>query len=114
RVRAIKKLFERQQKYNFLFMLTLNVRDDINDELISYLEGAQREVLSQELKDILSWYANCGKGKKNYRLKAVVPLFVRREAERSGFDCFCYPPLAYESTRSEYSTIRSHMVHFVF
>jgi|SRR5579883_3116366 hypothetical protein len=108
RVEAIKKLLERQRETNFLFMLTLNVRDQIDGELIRYLIGAKQEIGSQQLQDILDWYVNCGRGMKEYRLKATVPLFIRKEGEVCGFDCFCYPPIAYIGSGS------ARMVHFIF
>ncbi len=108
RVQALKKLLERQSGANFLFMLTLNVRDKIDDELIRYLEGAQRETASEQLREALNWYATRERGMKEYRLKATVPLFIRKEGEVCGFDCFCYPPIAYTGSGS------ARMVHFVF
>ncbi len=108
RVRALKKLLERQRGTNFLLMLTLNVRDGIDDELVEYLEGARREESHTQLSQILDWYAKCGKGMKEYRLKAIVPLFVKREGEGWGFDCWSYPSVAYEGSGS------ARMVHFIF
>lgn len=108
RVRALKKLLERQRGKSFLLILTLNVRDGIDDELIRYLDGAKHGASDQALRDTLSWYIACAQGMKDYRLKAVVPLFIRREAEVWGFDCFCYPPLVYEGSGS------ARMVHFAF
>lgn len=108
RVRALRKLLERQRGKSFLLILTLNVRDGIDDELIRYLDGAKHGSSDQTFRDILSWYAACAQGMKDYRLKAVVPLFIRREAEVWGFDCFCYPPLVYEGSGS------ARMVHFAF
>jgi len=108
RVQALKKLLERQRGTDFLFLLTLNVRDGIDDELILYLEGAKRAAVDQKQRDILDWYATSRKGMKEYRLKALVPLFIRKEGETWGLDCFCYPPLAYTGSGS------ARMVHFVF
>lgn len=108
RVRALKKLLERQRGTSFLFIMTLNVRDGIDDELVEYLEGARREASNAELSQILDWYAKCGKGMKEYRLKAIVPLFIKREGESWGFDCWSYPPIAYEGSGS------ARMVHFIF
>ena len=108
RIQALKKLLERQSGADFLLMLTLNVRDNIDDELIRYLEGAQREAVDEQMRETLSWYATRQKGMKEYRLKATVPLFIRREGEVCGFDCFCYPPIAYTGSGS------ARMVHFVF
>ena len=108
RVQAMQKLIERQSGTNFLFILTLNVRDNIDDELIRYLEGVQRETEDKQLRETLNWYATREKGMKEYRLKATVPLFIRREGEVCGFDCFCYPPIAYTGSGS------ARMVHFVF
>ncbi len=108
RTQALQKFLERQSGKDFLLLLTLNVRDNIDDELIRYLEGAQHEVESEELRKTLHWYATCKEGMKEYRLKATVPLFIQREGEVCGFDCFCYPPLAYTGSGS------ARMVHFVF
>ncbi len=108
RIQAFKKLLERQSGSDFLLMLTLNVRDNIDDELIRYLEGAQHEAVNEQLRETLHWYATRQKGMKEYRLKATVPLFIRKEGEVCGFDCFCYPPIAYTGSGS------ARMVHFVF
>jgi hypothetical protein len=108
RTQALQKLLERQRGTDLLLVLTLNVRDNIDDELVRYLEGAQYEAESEQLRSTLNWYATCKEGMKAYRLKAAVPLFIRREGEVCGFDCFCYPPLAYTGSGS------ARMVHFVF
>ena len=108
RTQALQKLLERQSGTDFLLILTLNVRDNIDDELVRYLEGAQYEAESEQLRRTLHWYATCKEGMKEYRLKATVPLFIQREGEVCGFDCFCYPPLAYTGSGS------ARMVHFVF
>ncbi len=108
RVEALKKILERQSGTDFILVLTLNVRDKIDDELIRYLEGAQHEAIEEQMREILHWYATRQKGMKEYRLKATVPLFIRREGEVCGFDCFCYPPVVYTGSGS------ARMVHFVF
>jgi hypothetical protein len=111
RVRALRRLFERQRRTSFLLLLTLNVRDGIGEEITRYLVGAGREAANHRLiedEDTLRWYAECGRGMKQYKLKAVVPLFIRREAEKWGFDCFCYPVITYIGSGS------ARMVHFVF
>lgn len=108
RTQALQKLLERQRGTDFLLILTLNVRDNIDDELVRYLEGAQHEAEGEELRRTLHWYATCKEGMKEYRLKATVPLFIQREGEVCGFDCFCYPPVAYTGSGS------ARMVHFVF
>lgn len=108
RTEALQKFLERQRGTDFLLILTLNVRDNIDDELVRYLEGAQHEAESEQLRKTLLWYATCKAGMKEYRLKATVPLFIQREGEVCGFDCFCYPPLAYTGSGS------ARMVHFVF
>jgi hypothetical protein len=108
RTQALQKFLERQRGTDFLLILTLNVRDNIDDELIRYLEGAQYEAESEQVRSILHWYATCKAGMKEYRLKATVPLFIQREGEVCGFDCFCYPPLVYTGSGA------ARMVHFVF
>jgi len=77
RVRALKKLLERQRGTNFLLLLTLNVRDGIDDELVRYLEGAKREAASQHIQDTLDWYATCGKVLGDVR-KEVVEVVLER------------------------------------
>jgi hypothetical protein len=108
RTQALQKFLERQRGTDFLLILTLNVRDKVDDELVRYLEGAQYEAESEQLRRTLHWYTTCKEGMKEYRLKATVPLFIQREGEVCGFDCFCYPPLAYTGSGS------ARMVHFVF
>ena len=111
RIRSIKKLIERQRGTSFLLLLTLNVRDSIEEEITSYLSGAAREAANERLQEreaALSWYIGLGDGMKKHKLKALVPMFVRHEAERWGFDCFSYPPLTYEGTG------QARMVHFTF
>jgi hypothetical protein len=108
RVQALQKFLERQSGKDFLLILTLNVRDNIDDELVRYLEGAQYAAESEQVRSTLHWYATCTAGMKEYRLKATVPLFIQREGEVCGFDCFCYPPLVYTGSGA------ARMVHFVF
>lgn len=107
RVRAVKELLRRQRRADFLLLLTINVRDKLDDELVRYLTGTQKET-AEALREILTWYASCGKGMKEYKLKAAVPLFIRQESQSSGFDCRCFPPIAYVGTGG------ARMVHFIF
>jgi hypothetical protein len=109
RVRALKKLFERQQGSHFILLLTVNVRDGLEDELTEYLEQTRDRSEGLILR-VADWYAQRQKderGEKMYKLKAVVPLFVHRMAETWMFRCRTYPPLAYEGRSAT-------MVHFVF
>lgn len=111
RVRALKKLLDRQRGTNFLFMLTLNVRDTIKDDITKYLTEATRDAANHKnskYEKALAWYTNLGEEWKKYKLKALIPLFIKHEAERCGFECFCYPPLAYQGGG------QAIMVHFVF
>ena len=106
--RALKKLIERQQGTSFTLVLTLNVRDKFDDELASYLKDTKYRASTGELRDTLAWYETCGDRMHGFKLKAVVPLFIRQVAEINGFECFCYAPIAYTGTG------RARMVHFVF
>jgi len=109
RVRAIKKMIERQRRHSYILIITINVRDRIDDELDRYLVDTSRNHSGSRLSDILMWYKEeCREGLKEYRLKAAVPLFIRSEAEQCGSKCFCYPPIVYEGDG------RAKMVHFVF
>jgi hypothetical protein len=106
RVRAIRKLLERQQGTDFLLFLTINVRDKVNRELTQYLTNTGTRVDSQT-QQALEWYARRGTGEKDYKLKAAVSLFVHREAEGKMFSCHCYPVVSYDGNDAR-------MVHFAF
>ena len=104
----MKKLIERQKGTQFLLLLTLNVRDNIRKELTDFLTDFARQSDNPILQKILKWYGEGEKGRKDFLLKAAVPLFIRETAEFHGFDCRCYSPLVYSGTGS------ARMVHFVF
>lgn len=110
RLRALKKLLERQQGRDFILLLTINVRDTMGDELTLYLaERSQKYGGDSELKKILQWYSGLADGSKSLKLKAAVPLFIQEEAEVLGaFKCYSYPPLCYIGTG------KATMLHFVF
>ncbi|HZS02209.1 MAG TPA: hypothetical protein VFE37_26060 [Chloroflexota bacterium] len=107
RVRAIKKLFERQNGTGFVLLMTINVRDNLDDELTRYLHerGLRADGDSAALLD---WYAARSAGEKDCKLKAVIPLFIRHVAELHLFACHAYPPVSYDGTG------RNRMVHFAF
>jgi len=107
RVRALKKLFERQQGTSFVLLLTFSVRDGLDDELTQYLTET-RDRADGELRRIVEWYARCGTGDKDHKLKALVPLFLQRQAEDNMFRCHTYPPIAYDGNGG------TRMVHFAF
>jgi hypothetical protein len=106
RIRALQELFRRQQGMRFVLLLTLNVRDRIDDALTLYLRAMRRRV-APPLRSALDWYANCGDGMKKYRLKAAIPAFLQHHAESECFDVECFPPIAYSGTAN------ATMVHFV-
>lgn len=109
RIQAIEHCIRLQRGYHFLFLLTLNVRHTLGEELAIYLNGAAKDITSTKHKEILHWYAGRGAFDKteHCRIKAVVPLFIRQIAHVNSFDCFCYPPLYYEGWKE-------HLLHFVF
>jgi hypothetical protein len=109
RIEAIKTCIALQKNHAFIFFLTLNVRHTLGDELMVYLEKQADELQSIEHKEILHWYAQQGTkhGTEHLRLKAVVPLFIRKVSEVHSFDCYCYPPIYYEGWKE-------HLVHYAF
>jgi len=109
RIEAIKQCIRLQKGYPFLFLLTLNVRHTLGEELLNYLNGAASDIDSDKYKEALNWYAKQGSADKteHYRIKAVVPLFVRSVSQVHSFDCYCYPALYYEGWKE-------HLLHFVF
>lgn len=109
RVEAIKHCIKLQKDHPFLFLLTLNVRHTLGDEISTYLNGAADDISSVKHKEVLGWYSNRGRtdNTEHYRIKAVVPLFIRTIAQVNSFDCYCYPPIYYEGWKE-------HLLHFVF
>lgn len=97
RVRAQKKLFERQQGTSFLLLLTVSVRDGLGDELTDYLSETRARV-TDPLRDVVDWYMAQERGAKDLKLKAVLPLFLQRVAEDNMFSCHAYPPVIYDGT----------------
>ncbi len=109
RVEAIKRCIALQKNHPFLFLLTLNVRHTLGQELSIYLDGARSEAYSTAHKKILKWYSQRGSidNSERYRIKSVVNLFIRQIAHVNSFDCYCYPPVYYEGWKE-------HLLHFVF
>jgi len=105
RLTALKELFRRQQGTEFILLLTLNVRDTIDEGLTEYLNQLRARV-NDQFKAIVDWYATCGNGMKKYRLKVAIPAFLQRVAEDECFKVQCYPPIGYTGTSS------ATMVHF--
>ncbi len=109
RMRALKKLIERQHGTEFLLLLTLNVRDKIGDAIKDYLEQMKQRVKDHAAaKQAVEWYAACGDGLKKHRVKAAIPAFVQQIAEAERFRVHCFPPVAYVGGAN------ATMVHFVF
>jgi hypothetical protein len=107
RIRAIRKLFDRQRGHDFLLLLTINVRDTVGGELSDYLCEVSEDYDDSELGATLHWYAETGRAMKKYKLKAALPICLQEFARNCSFNCFCYPPLAY-------SGHNALLVHFVF
>jgi hypothetical protein len=109
RIEAIKRCIQLQRTHPFLFLLTVNVRHTLGEELSNYLTGQAKEIQSREHQSMLSWYASRGSSDytEHYRLKAVVPLFIRQVAGVHSFDCYAYPPIYYQGPKE-------HLLHFVF
>lgn len=109
RVEAIKHCINLQKHHSFLFLLTLNVRHTLGNELSTYLAGERGDVDLKQKKQILDWYKAQGSksSSERFRLKVVVPLFIRKVAEVASFDCHCYPAIYYQGPSE-------HLLHFVF
>lgn len=109
RIEAIKRCLKLQRHHPFLFLLTLNVRHTLGEELATYLSGVDAEVDSSPHKEMFAWYMKqtTKSRTEHYRLKAVVPLFVRQIAQTESFDTYVYPPIYYQGQEE-------HLLHFVF
>lgn len=108
RIVALKKLLERQEGHSFTLLLTINVRDTLTDEIQVYLGDLRGLDRGPRWQNGLSWYLDRGDGEREYKLKAIVPSFIRAIAEPQAFLCRCYPPISYEGYR------QAHMIHFAF
>lgn len=108
RVDALKELFKRQEGHSFILFLTINVRDTLGEEVENYLHGLQSRDRGEGWRELLDWYLNLTKGKREYKLKAIVPSFIHSVAETRLFRCTSRPPIAYEGHE------RAHMIHFAF
>jgi hypothetical protein len=107
RIEAIKKLFERQSSTNFIFILNINVRDGIPNEINEYLQDYMKHHEDINFSRSAQWYLEQNLGKK-YKLKAIVPILIKAIAEVFNFKTTCFPPLAYTGNGN------AEMVHFVF
>jgi len=107
RVRALQKLFERQEGIPFVLLLSFNVRQMLDEELTSFLRQYRRD-LDPAFHSIVDWYAGRSNGDKWYKLKAAVPLYVHQVAEQARFKVRCLPPVAYVGTGA------ARMIHFAF
>jgi len=105
RLTALKELFRRQQGTEFILLLTLNVRDTIDEGLTEYLQQLRKRV-DDRFRKIVDWYAKCGNGQKKYRLKVAILAFLQRVAEDECFKVYCYPPIGYSGSSN------ATMVHF--
>jgi hypothetical protein len=108
RIEAIRRVFDRQKGHDFILFLTVNVRDTLGDEPMTYLQDQAAKYDQSVIRSIVSWTTNLDKGKKHIQLKTWIPIFILDEAEMKGFRCHCYPPVYYEGYKS------ARMVHFVF
>ena len=108
RVSAIKKLFDRQQGTSFVLLLTINVRDQLGEEVEEFLVGMQARDWGPGWHEMIDWHRARGDGEREHKLKATVPSFVRSIAEGRMFEVTCRPPIAYDGHES------AHMLHFVF
>ncbi len=107
RVAAIKKLFERQEGRSFILFLTISVRDNLGDQIESYLRGWQDRDQGPGWRELLEWYLTRTRGEKAYKLKATVLSFVQAVAEPHMFRCTARPPIVYQGYKTQ-------MVHFAF
>jgi hypothetical protein len=101
RIQALEKLFQRQAGHSFILLLTINVRDTLRTNVVSYLEG-----LREELGEVLQWYIARQAGEYDHQLKAAVPLFLRHHAEAARFSCTFLPPIVYDGYQD------ARLVHF--
>jgi hypothetical protein len=108
RLKALEKLFERQQGHDFLLFLTLNVRDTLGDEPIKYLLETADRCAHESVKAVVQWTVNLSEGNKHVQLATWLPIYIKEQAENHQFACESLPPIVYEGCD------HAKMVHFTF
>lgn len=108
RVAALRRLFERQRGYDFLLLLTVNLRHTLGRDFQDFLRGLTGRLRSKDCCQNLEWYLRRGAGQSVQKLKATIPCWVRANAEPQQFRCAAYPPIYYEGHEG------ARMLHFVF
>jgi hypothetical protein len=105
RIRALKKLFERQEGHSFLLFLTISVRDTLGDQIEEYLRESQERDRGSGWHELMGWYLN--RDDKATKLKGIVPSFLHSVAEHRMFKCISRPTIVYHGYKTQ-------MVHFAF
>ena len=108
RIKALKKLFERQEGHSFILLLTINVRHKLGEEIQEYLGNLKTRDPGAGWSEMVSWCLNRGDGELEYQLKAIVPSFIQAAAELHMFRSICRPPIVYNGHE------HARMLHFVF
>jgi hypothetical protein len=108
RLKALEKLFERQQGHDFLLFLTLNVRDTLGDEPIKYLLETAERCANKAVQEVVQWTVALSDGNKHIQLATWLPIYIKEQAEIHQFACESLPPISYEGCD------RARMVHFTF
>lgn len=107
RIKALHKLFERQQGHPFLLLLTLNVRSTLGKAIDEYLEDAKSRFGRNDKRFTSLLKRHCESPQVVLRLKAAIPYILLQFAEPYSFAIQCEPPLMYIGTGN------AMLVHFV-
>lgn len=103
----LSALFHRQQGHDFVLLMTLNIRNTVDEYATEYLTGlADRS--SDGLKETLLWHANRGRGELTAKMSVLYPLVVQDLGGAAGFKIKSYPTVTYKGSGA------NRMMHFVF
>lgn len=108
RLKSFAALLRRQQGHDFLFLLTVNVRDTLGDEPSKYLLETAQRCQNATVQEVVRWTTTLDDGLKQFQLRTWVPIYLKEQAEMHQFACTAYPPICYEGHE------RAKMVHFAF
>jgi len=108
RLQALAELFNRQRGNDFLFFLTLNVRDTLGDEPLKFLLETAERCSHPKVTEAVKWTTQLDEGTKHLQLATWLPIYIKEQAEVRQFECEAMPPVFYEGCD------HARMVHFVF
>jgi len=111
RIDALEILIYRQRPIDFLLLITSNIREFDQEELIETQERIHQEIihyrrdLDDKIKEYFEWI-----NKNNSLLRQIIHLhfLVKSLAEQNRYKITCFPAITYEGSRE------TKLIHYIF